>query len=839
MARSCIAAFVSAALVLSADARAEVPVQTTLRYVPSANGHGALLLDLKTARLTHFREHMFASEEPLLDASGKELWNGNQPLSVPTRDLLFDAYFGLRSGGKQAWLTSDAVKIDKSGYVEHVAGAVGGTGVVRMVQSRGALEITQYFFCPMGLQHAGFVMVATIKNIGASEETGVSLFSLHNFHLGFGRPGALADVGENGETASYSTNNQELLERGFAGVIVGRPLAAPTHHAGSWGGAPSDQNLFAIVDSGSGNFPDLTGEAPGHDGTVTGFQWDVGTLAPQAEKWLGVVFAHHGDPFAAAQVQSWLDAFVKGRSAQQIIVDEIAQWKQIQAGLKVPSSLDPKHEALYRQSAAMLSMAQVTESTSFLREWLTKDGEKRYTRFGDKPSAPPAQLPATIAHRGSGAILASLPPGEWTVAWLRDGAYAAAALAEMGAPGAARARQALQFYLGAEGGRFQKWQELAPYGMPPYRLSLVRYHGFGVEETDFNDFGPNLEFDGFGLFLWSLRRYHRATQDAAFVNDNWPAVKSEIADVIVALIEKDSGLLRPDSSIWETHWKGRERHWAYTNITAARGLCDAADLAALAGDTSSEAKYRAAGIALRKAIATKLTDADGAIASNSEELASGSGYWDAAVLDAIALELFDPKGKIAKATIAGLDKNLRVPAGAGWARNDDRFDHAGKADLSPWGSEYDSGEWVFVDMRGAVAASLMGDAERANRLTKWVRDQASANYLEIGEVFDEGKGTYKFNSPMIGFGAGAYALALQQLGNKPDPACGAYHEEGGGGAGGAGGASGDTARGEGKSGCSCELAGPGSLGGRSVLAALVVVGLARRRARRGVGMVRM
>jgi GH15 family glucan-1,4-alpha-glucosidase len=172
----------------------------------------------------------------------------------------------------------------------------------------------------------------------------------------------------------------------------------------------------------------------------------------------------------------------------------------------------------------------------------------------------------------------------------------------------------------------------------------------GVEETDFNDFGPNLEFDGFGLFLWALRTYQRATGDDAFVQARFSTVGPMVADALVALIEPETGLLRPDSSIWETHWNGRERHWAYTSITAARGLCDAADLATLAGDPSRAENYRAAGIALRKAIAEKLTDASGAIASNKEELASGSGYRDAAVLDAIAFGLFDPQGTIAQAT---------------------------------------------------------------------------------------------------------------------------------------------------------------------------------------------
>ena len=57
-------------------------------------------------------------------------------------------------------------------------------------------------------------------------------------------------------------------------------------------------------------------------------------------------------------------------------------------------------------------------------------------------------------------MLASLPPGEWTVAWVRDGSYAATAMAVLGMKD--EAREALRYYLDADAGRFQSWSELAP-----------------------------------------------------------------------------------------------------------------------------------------------------------------------------------------------------------------------------------------------------------------------------------------------------------------------------------------------------------------------------------------
>jgi hypothetical protein len=245
---------------------------------------------------------------------------------------------------------------------------------------------------------------------------------------------------------------------------------------------------------------------------------------------------------------------------------------------------------------------------------------------------------------------------------------------------------------------------------------------------------------------------------------------------------RESGLLRPDSSIWETHWNGRQRHFAYTSITAARGLCDAGDDRRALGDASTrdEVPRRRGGAAGR--IADELTRPRAEPSRPTPKSSrTAEGYWDAAVLDAIAMGLFHPQGNIAQATLAGLDGHLRVNAGPGWSRNDDRYDHAGGVDLSPWGSDYDSAEWVITDLRGAIAKREAGDGERADRLMAWVRDQAHANYLSVAETFDENDGTYKFNTPMVGFGAGAYALALaQRAGAFADPACGAYFLEEGG-----------------------------------------------------------
>jgi MYXO-CTERM domain-containing protein len=764
---------------LSVRAHGQEPVTRTRFELPSSNGHGAIIVSLAEGarRVTQFREHPYSAEEFELDADGSEIWDGGGFAAVHTRDVLFDAYFGVRGPAGSTWLTDATIDLDASGYLSPDDDETrGGTGIIAMVQRTGDLEATSYVFAPFDLPHAGFVMLLRVRNDGNATANDVQCFSLHNLHLGTGRPSSAWDVGQdigaNNETLEHVMDGGEAYfhERGFAGVVVARALGA-IEHFGTTPGA----NPYAQVQAGG----DLSDNQPnGTTDAASAWQFDLGDLAPGQEAWAGVVISHWGDPFAAATVQSWLDDWAADRTPAEILADERALWAEFHAGLSLPGGTDAYEAEVLRHAAAMLRMGQVRETEVYLRQWLDTDGVVRRTRLPSLDA--PASLPGVVAHRGHGAVLASLPPGNWTYAWIRDGAYAVSAMATLGMHD--EARDGLAFYLGAESGRFADWSELGAYDMPPYLISLVRYLGFGVEETDFNDFGPNLEFDGFGLFLWALRNYAEHTGDVAFVEEHWDAVATLVADPLIALVEPETGLLRPDSSIWETHWNGRERHWTYTNITAARGLCDAAALAEQLGDRERATTYRQAGIALREEIATRLVDSELALASNLEELVAGAGYYDAAVIDAVAMGLFDPQGEIAAATLAGLDAHLLAPAGeVGWSRNDDQNDHGGAEDLSPWGSVYDSVEWVITDLRGAIAFRDAGDAARSDAILQWITAQTLANYGMVAETYDRDDGTYQFNTPMLGFGAGAYALALaHRSGAAIDPACGEFYEGGGG-----------------------------------------------------------
>ncbi|MEM6997081.1 MAG: glycosyl hydrolase, partial [Myxococcota bacterium] len=158
----------------------QVGPQQTRFELPSSNGHSAILVDLGDdgRRITHFREHLFAAEEPVIDADGNEVWGGSDFEAIYTRDLLFDAYFGLRDQNGQGWLTTVPVDFDASGYAGWTEATEGGTGIVQMVQQFGDLQATQFLFVPFDMPHAGLAMVMRVTNTGAADVPAAQAFSL-------------------------------------------------------------------------------------------------------------------------------------------------------------------------------------------------------------------------------------------------------------------------------------------------------------------------------------------------------------------------------------------------------------------------------------------------------------------------------------------------------------------------------------------------------------------------------------------------------------------------------------------------------------------------------------
>lgn len=733
--------------------------------LPSSNGWGGIVADLGTGAIHHFREHSYATEEPRWSASGAEQWAGAFPEVVYSRDLLGGIELFLTHGTATSSLQDGSLDLEQSHWAGLADGERAGTGIVQLVEAAGPFSVRRMVFAPWTLERAAGAVVISISNPGTAATEAATLRGLLDLHLGPGRPGPAAETGNSGEFIHCEAGAVE--ERGFAGVVAASFDPQPSRC--SVYAPPLGVDLAGIVAAG-GEVPEGPSTLGVQDDSRLAWSWAVPPLGPGQSVHFGLVFAHHGDPFAIDQLRSDVDNWTAGRDAELWLADERAHWTGFQSRVQVPTGADADEERVLRQGAAVLAMAQVREDGAYLREVLWDDGTARHH--------PETSLPGWVPHRGKGALLASLPPGQWTYSWPRDASYAIAGLSRMGL--FPEAREGLRHLLGAETGVFEHYDELAHYPMIPYQISLCRHHGFGREESDTSGGGDfNFEFDGPGLVLWAMEHYEHESGDPTLVDEHWDIIRDEVAGFLLAMIDPETGLVRKDSSIWEHHWLGLERTWTYTSLVGARGLCSAATLADRRGEADLAEEWRLAAMALREAIRTRLVNDRGALSQTAEERATGGGDLDAATAEGIAMGLFDPRGPIASATLDALIAGLRVPSGGGFSRNDDRTDaHS----LSPWGSSYDSDEWVVMDLRIASAALRAGLTGLSDELIHWVTAQSSLNFDAIGETYDPWTADYTNNAPMVGFGPGAYALALfdraEALAGLPaEPACGAYAEE--------------------------------------------------------------
>ena len=330
----------------------------------------------------------------------------------------------------------------------------------------------------------------------------------------------------------------------------------------------------------------------------------------------------------------------------------------------------------------------------------------------------------------------------WNITWVRDGAYAIQALTAAGLY--AEARDALAFQI--QEGCCGDYADFLP--VDRYALSVCRYYGDGTEWSDDDGTGPNIELDNFGLYLWAFGGYIAASDDEAFLAAHAERLFDGIADVLVESIDPAYDLIIADSSIWERHWYGRERHFTYTSAWAVRGLREAADLADRLGETARAATYRAAADQLAAGIAAHLIR-DGVLAGNLEELQGGGSYLDAAAVDAFNNGTLSARDGVAQTSLEVWTDWLGVASGPGLSRNDD-------------GDLYDRQEWIMIDLRVAEAWRRACQPEPAAVLEDWITDHARLNSLIIPELLDPETADYAGPAPMMGFGSGLYVLHLLQ-----------------------------------------------------------------------------
>ena len=475
-------------------------------------------------------------------------------------------------------------------------------------------------------------------------------------------------------------------------------------------------NVYQSVAAGSGIT--MTPSCSGTD-IVNAFQKDLGTLAPGDVKYWGVAVLFDADANLAGARQAW-STFV-GTQTPDALLAAIEAEQETARTAPLPG-LSTNELAIWRQAETTLRMGQIQEP------------------YVDSPTR----------RHNTGMILASLPPGEWHTGWVRDAQYAIAALSRTGH--ADRAKAGLNFFLDADAGLHGSY-----VGNQPYRISLVRYFGDGQEEIDYSGQPtPNIEIDGWGLYLWSARTYVDASGDSAWLAETtkqgdtvYDAIKTGIADPLAANLDP-TGMATADTSIWEVHW-GNRQHFLYTTAAASRGFCDMATLARRAGKMDDVAHYKMLAAQTKAALTANFVDANHVLAGSLERLAQGTNYHDGSTIEAIQWGLVDPTDPITNATLTGMS-NLVTPAG-GYKRLEGSTD------------QYDTDEWILIDLRASGAFRRQGNSPQADQLLGWVTAQASVNNNLLPELYNAQSsagpiGAYSGSIPMVGYGAGAYQLTL-------------------------------------------------------------------------------
>jgi GH15 family glucan-1,4-alpha-glucosidase len=426
-------------------------------------------------------------------------------------------------------------------------------------------------------------------------------------------------------------------------------------------------------------------------------------------------------------------------SAERSLVDdEVNFMRNVFASCNFPEGISGKEQDILEQSVSILKMAQVSDKEIF-------------------PNA-------------HGQILASLRPGLWHVAWVRDGSFAIEAMTRLGLY--SEARKALEFMLKAPSGKYRHFVHKDGIDYGPgvdYQISLTRYFGNGEEECDWNEDGPNIEFDDFGLFMTAFCDYVERSGDRDFYEKWNPVMCTQVADATIASIDSDS-LIKADSGPWEHHLQ-MPRQYTFTSGVCARGLEMFAALQKKYG-LPFEKYEQAAGI-LKQGIRNHMICDGKYLKGNSDDRnKTDHEYFDAGVYEIFANGLMTDRN-LFLSHMEECDPFLRI-----------KGERPGYIRLNS-NDPYENQEWVFIDLRISLAHTLFGQKEEAAKLLNHVTSQASLNYNTVPEMFSNKlqmekvpEEYYDWNTwcncirheddlfigtiPMVGYGSGAYVLALYE-----------------------------------------------------------------------------
>lgn len=424
------------------------------------------------------------------------------------------------------------------------------------------------------------------------------------------------------------------------------------------------------------------------------------------------------------------------KAKTSLLDDELNFMVKFFSTCRMPGKISLKEKNVVEQSISILKMAQVGDNEIF-----------------------------PFSH---GQIMASLRPGLWHIAWVRDGSFAIEAMTRLGMY--AEAKKGLEFMLKAPSNHFKHfiYKDGKDYGPGvDYQISLTRYFGNGTEECDANEFGPNIEFDDFGLFLCAFSDYVIRSKDQLFYKKWNKIMCTKVADATVNCIDSNS-LIKADSGPWEHHLE-MPAQYTFTSGVCAGGLEQFALLQQQFHLPYK--KYKLAAEKLKQGILKHMLCADKYIKGNArDQLTTDHEYYDGGTFEIFANGLLKDK-KLFLTHMQEYDKDLRIKG--------ERPGYIRLISADP----YENQEWVFINLRIALAHLSFGNKAAAYPLLNFVTQQASVNNNAIPEMYsnklqmdkvtgnflpdniwcncirDKGN-QYIGTIPMVGFGSAAYILTL-------------------------------------------------------------------------------
>jgi GH15 family glucan-1,4-alpha-glucosidase len=408
---------------------------------------------------------------------------------------------------------------------------------------------------------------------------------------------------------------------------------------------------------------------------------------------------------------------------KSLLAKELAFMRNLIGRCSIPKQVTKAERDLFEQSISVLKMSQVSDKEV---------------------------LPLSY-----GQILASLRPGVWAIAWVRDGAYAIQAMSKIGM--FREAKKGLEFMLKSRPtDQYIHYVHTdgKDYGIGvPYHISVTRYFGNGREEADYEgNRGPNIEIDDFGLFLLAFSDYVKDSKDEVFYRKWNDIIINKVAKAIMHTTT-GANIIQRDSGPWEHHLPGKQ--FAFTNAVCAKGLMEIAALQKKYGlpfkEIEAGAKRIYDGIFQNYLVERRYFRGNAQEAKNTDY-----HYYDGGTFELFATGLIK-------------DKSL-------FLSHMEEFDKILIADNNPekgyirfrTPDSYENQEWPIVSLRVALAQKMFGNNAKAKKLIDRVTDIVSHNSNLFPEMFTLKEVAYDGAIPMVGYGAGVYIIALKAFYNSKE-----------------------------------------------------------------------